>query len=102
MLEMPDAAPTCSAETAEVEAEEAGPLANASPTESTTSGPRNARYVQLDSTNVSTPKLMAESRKPSATSRAGPTLTANGVITGVTRIITAAAGSVARPASKAL
>src|SRR5678810_369727 len=67
MFEMPDAAPTWSAETAEVEAEDAGPLAN-----------------------------------PSAISRAGPNLTASGVIAGVTRIITAAAGSVASPASSAL
>src|SRR6478736_6187775 len=102
MLEMPDAAPTWSAETAEVEADEAGPLANASPSESRTSGPRNARYVQLACTNVSAAKLAADRRKPTAISRAGPNLTASGVIAGVARIITAAAGSVASPASSAL
>src|SRR3954447_14690908 len=102
MFEIPDAAPTSSAETAEVDAEDAGPFANARPIESTTSGPTNAAYVQLACTNVSTAKPAAESTNPTAISRAGPSLTASGVISGVARIITAAAGSVARPASSVL
>src|SRR3954464_2308729 len=102
MFEIPEAAPTSSAGTADVDAADAGPFANARPIESTTSGATKAAKVQLDCTNASAAKLTAESRKPNAIRRAGPSLTASGVISGVARIIMAAAGSVARPASSAL
>src|SRR5262245_47576672 len=102
MLEMPDASPTWSADTAAVDAEEAGPLQSPRPTERTTSGPTSAAYVQLDCTKAMTANPPAVSTKPSATTLAAPNLTASGVMNGVTAIITAAAGSVARPAWSAL
>ncbi len=43
MLEIPDACPTWSCETAAVDADDAGPFASPSPTESSTSGKDEAR-----------------------------------------------------------
>src|SRR6478752_2725794 len=102
MFEIPEAAPTSSADTADVEPDEAGPLATPRPTASTTSGTTNAAYVQDASTNVSAPKPTAASAKPSATARPAPILAASGVMAGVIATMPAAAGSVASPASRAL
>src|SRR5215204_2382844 len=102
MFEMPDAWPTSSGDTDDVDPDEAGPLAMPRPTASATSGATNAAYVQDPSTNASTTKPAVASAKPSATARPAPIFTASGVMTGVTAIIPAAAGSVASPASSAL
>src|SRR5215207_9508844 len=102
MLEMPDACPTSSGETDDVDADDAGPFASPSPTAAAASGATNAAYVQEASTNASAPSATAASANPSATARRAPTFTASGVISGVTAIIAAAAGSVASPASSAL
>ena len=61
-----------------------------------------AAYVQDASTNASAPKPIAASPKPATIARRVPIFTAIGVISGVTRIIAAAAGSVATPVSSAL
>src|SRR5262245_41124280 len=102
MLEMPDAWPTWSADTDDVDADEAGPLERPRPTASRTSGPTKAVYVQLSVTNARTTNAIVVSRKPSATARSEPMRTAIGVMNGVTAIIVAAAGSVARPATSAV
>src|SRR4051794_10410481 len=102
MLEMPEAWPTWSSGTDEVEPDEAGPLAMPRPTASPTSGRTNAAYSHDALTNARTAKPAAASTKPRAIARAPPTLAASGAISGVMAIIPAAAGSVARPASNAL
>src|SRR3954454_22158652 len=102
MFEMPDAWPTWSAETDEVEPDDAGPLAIPSPTASPTSGRTNAAYVHEASTNASAAKPAVARANPNAMARPPPILVASGVINGVIAIIPAAAGSVARPAWSAL
>src|SRR5262245_50725330 len=102
MFEIPEAWPTWSADTDDVDADEAGPFDRPRPTAMTTSGPTNAAYVQLSVTNTRMTNAIVVSRKPSATARSAPMRTAIGVMNGVTRIITAAAGSVASPAFSAL
>src|SRR3954469_12771470 len=101
MFEIPDAAPTWSGGTADVEPAEAGPLAMPSPTARTTSGAMNATYSHDPWTNASAAEPTVASRTPIPTARAPPILTASGVIAGVMAIMPAAAGSVARPAWKA-
>src|SRR5215208_3861387 len=101
MFEIPDAAPTWSAETDDVEPAEAGPLAIPRPTARATSGATNATYAHDASTNASAAKPAVARRNPSPTALAPPSLTASGVIAGVMAIMPAAAGNVARPASKA-
>src|SRR3954452_15725138 len=98
MFEMPDAWPTWSAETDDVEPDDAGPLAIPSPTASPTSGRTNIVYFHDASTNVSAAKPAGASAKPTPTARAPPILLASGVMNGVITIIPAAAGRVARPA----
>src|SRR5687767_12300905 len=102
MLEIPDAWPTSSGDTDDVEAADAGPLAMPRPTASATMGTTNAAYAHEDSTNASATKPTVASAKPIATARPGPIRTASGVMSGVMAIIPAAAGSVASPASNAL
>src|SRR3954454_12046017 len=102
MLEMPDAAPTWSADTADVEADDAGPFDRPSPTPMAISGRTNAPYSQEDCTKASATKPIAPRRKPRPTARREPIFCASGVMNGVMAIIAAAAGSVARPASRAL
>src|SRR3954469_5847170 len=102
MFEMPEAWPTWSAGTADVEADEAGPLERPSPAAITASGTMKAAYAQDAWTNARTPKPIAESPKPATIASRVPILTAIGVISGVTRIIAAAAGRVAKPVSSAL
>src|SRR3954447_8933048 len=102
MFEIPDAAPTSSGETEEVDADEAGPFASPSPTATATSGRTNAPYVHDACTNASTAKPTAPTAKPSTIAIRVPMRTAIGVISGVIAIMAAAAGSVARPASSAL
>src|SRR5919112_606730 len=89
MFEIPDACPTSSAETTAVDADDAGPLASPSPTAVAASGATNTAYVH---------EALA---KPTATAFRDPIFTASGVMSGVTAIMAAAAGSVARPASSA-
>src|SRR5947199_8604900 len=102
MLEMPDAAPTSSTDTAAVDAEEAGPLASPSPAAIAISGSTNIAYVQDASTNARTANPTAANANPAATAIAGPILPASGVISGVMSISAPAAGSVAIPAFSAL
>src|SRR5436190_24384797 len=102
MFEIPDACPTWSGETLDVEADEAGPFARPRPAASAASGTTNAAYVQEDSTNASAPKPTAARPKPTTIARRVPIFTARGVISGVTAIIAAAAGSVAMPVLNAL
>src|SRR3954465_11950701 len=98
MFDMPAAWPTWSAETDEVEPDDAGPLAMPRPTASPTRGRTNAAYVHDASTKVSAAKPAGASAKPIPTARAPPILLASGVMNGVITIIPAAAGRVARPA----
>src|SRR5215475_12881070 len=102
MFEIPDACPTWSADTDDVDADDAGPFARPSPIANKTSGPTKAAYVQLSVTNTRITKAIVDSRNPTATARSDPIRIAIGVINGVIAIITAAAGSVARPATSAL
>src|SRR3974390_2274074 len=102
MFEIPEAWPTWSGETAEVEADEAGPFARPSPAESTTSGTTKAAYVQEDWTNARTANPTAARPKPATIARRVPIRTAIGVMNGVITIIAAAAGRVAAPATRAL
>src|SRR5436190_133489 len=102
MFEMPDAAPVSRASTDEVDAADAGPFATPSPTAINTSGATNATYVHEAPTKMRMPDPRVATANPSATARPAPILTASRVIKGVTAIIAAAAGSVARPASSAL
>ncbi|MFE4720584.1 hypothetical protein ACFRLW_30030, partial [Streptomyces sp. NPDC056728] len=53
MFEIPDAAPTSSADTDEVDAELAGPLTSPSPAARSTSGRTNAAYLQSPWANTS-------------------------------------------------
>src|SRR5580765_4937148 len=99
MLEMPEAAPVSSGATDDVEAADAGPFAIPRPTEISTSGATNATYVHEAPTRMRIPEPRVATAKPRATARPAPIFTASGVISGVTRIIAAAAGRVARPAS---
>src|SRR3954452_20279901 len=102
MFEIPEAWPTCSADTDDVEPDEAGPLAMPRPIDSATSGARKATYAHDASTNASTANPMAARPNPSTTARAPPSLPASGVMAGVMAIMAAAAGSVASPVSNAL
>src|SRR5689334_3415751 len=102
MLEMPEAAPTSSAATAAVEAEDAGPLDRPSPTATPINGSTNAPYSQEDFAKARAPRLTAAIRKPSPTAWREPMRAARDEISGVIAIIAAAAGSVARPAWRAL
>src|SRR3954453_12457231 len=102
MFEIPDARPTWSAGTLDVEADDAGPFERPRPAERTMSGSTNAAYVQDDSTNASAPTPTAASPKPATIARRVPIFTASGVMSGVTAIIAAAAGSVATPVLSAL
>ena len=83
MFEMPEAWPTWSAGTADVEADEAGPLARPRPAAITASGTTKAAYAQDAWTNASTPKPIAERPKPATIANRVPILTAIGVISGV-------------------
>src|SRR5690242_7612962 len=102
MFEMPEAEPTWSGGTEDVEPDEAGPFEIPRPTAITTIGSTNAAYAHEASTNASQEKPIVASRNPSATARPAPIFPASGVMPGVMMIIPAAAGSVARPASNAL
>src|SRR5512132_1511123 len=102
MFEMPDAAPVSRASTDDVDADDAGPFATPRPTAISTSGATNATYVQEAPTKMTRADPSVATANPSATVRLAPILTASLVINGVTAIIAAAAGSVARPASRAL
>src|SRR3954447_9080009 len=102
MFEIPDAWPTWSAGTDEVDAEDAGPFASPRPMAVATRGSTNATYRQDESTNTRAPNPTAASAKPTRIAIPVPILTAMGVISGVIAIIAAAAGSVASPASSAL
>src|SRR6202012_3456922 len=100
--EIPDAWPTSSCETDAVDADDAGPLASPSPTAIATSGATNAAYCQDAVTNVSTTQPAAARPNPMTIAPRMPILTASGVMNGVIAIMPAAAGSGARPASRAL
>ena len=64
MFEMPDACPTWLFGTADVDAEDAGPLESPSPAEIATNGRTNATYSQSDPTNASHPNPTAANAKP--------------------------------------
>ena len=66
------------------------------------SGSTNAAYVHDDSTNASTANPTAARPKPATIAMRVPIFTASGVMSGVTAIIAAAAGSVATPRPSAL
>src|SRR4051794_1100605 len=66
------------------------------------SGSTNAAYIHDDSTKASAANPMAARPKPATIARRVPILTASGVMSGVTAIIAAAAGSVATPVLSAL
>src|SRR5213079_2534129 len=102
MFEMPDACPTSSGATAAVDADDAGPFARPSPTAIATSGITNARYVHDAVTKTRAAHATAARPNPSAIALREPILTASGVMSGVTAIIAAAAGRVARPACNGL
>src|SRR5436190_3037019 len=102
MLEMPEAAPVSFGSTEDVDAADAGPFAIPSPIAISTSGATKATYIHDAPTKTRIPDPIVAIAKPSATARPGPILSASGVINGVTRIMAAAAGSVASPASSAL
>src|SRR3954454_24107617 len=102
MVEVPDTAPVSRASTEEGDAGDAGPLATPSPTAIRTSGAMKATYAQDAPTKMRIPDPTVATAKPSATARPAPIFIANRVISGVTAIIAAAAGSVASPASSAL
>ena len=103
MFEIPDAEPTWSAETDDVEPADAGPLARPRPTASAISGTTNAAYVprRVHEREVAEADRR-ERRTRDATALAPPILAASGVIAGVMAIMPAAAGSVASPAWNAL
>src|SRR5689334_4618128 len=102
MFEMPEACPTCSEATDEVDAEDAGPLESPRPAAIAASGSTKMAYLHDASTNARTMKPAEATPKPATIARRVPILTAIGVISGVTRIIAAAAGSVAKPVWRAL
>src|SRR5690348_275370 len=102
MFEIPEAAPVSLGATEDVDADDAGPFAIPSPTAIRTSGAMKATYIHDAPTKIRMPDPRVATAKPSATARPAPIFRASGVISGVTRIIAAAAGSVARPASSAL
>src|SRR5262245_56298325 len=101
MLEIPDACPTSFAGTDEVDADDAGPLARPRPIEIATNAGMNSTYSQSASTNARAANPAAAAAKPSRTAARDPILTAIGVMNGVMAIMTAAAGNVAKPASRA-
>ena len=101
-IEIPDAAPTWSADTAEVEADDAGPFASPRPTAIRISGITKAGYSHEASTKIRRVDPAVPRMNPSATACREPIFTASGVIAGVIRISAAAAGRVARPASSGL
>src|SRR6202012_3930154 len=84
--------------TTEVDAEDAGPLASPSPTAITMSGRTKATYFHDAETNIMATRPATARMNPETIAARVPILTAIGVISGVTAIIPAAAGSVARPA----
>src|SRR3954451_5613353 len=102
MFEIPEAWPTWSCGTAEVDADDAGPLESPSPAAIATSGSTNTAYFHDESTKARTAKPTAATPKPIRIARPVPILTAIGVISGVIAIIAAAAGRVASPACRAL
>src|SRR5688572_21752313 len=102
MFEMPEACPTSSGDTDDVDPDDAGPFATPRPIASATSGSTKAPYVQDASTNARAANPAAASPNPSATAAPPPMRPASGVISGVIAIMPAAAGRVASPASSAL
>src|SRR5436190_17471299 len=98
MFETPDAPPTCSAGTQDVEAADAGPLVSAMPTATRTSGSRKATYRQSDWVNPIQAKPTAVMTKPPATSRLPVNRAASLGTMGATTTSPTVAGSVARPA----
>src|SRR6476659_1528084 len=72
MFETPDAAPTWSADTAAVDADEAGPLDRPMPTAIAISGSRNAEYFQSGLTRPIATKPTVVIRKPSTITRRPP------------------------------
>src|SRR4051794_11327655 len=98
MFEIPEAAPTWSSGTDDVDADEAGPFEIPSPTAVAISGRTNAAYAHEGFTNIRATKPTVASMKPSATALPAPIFDARGVMNGVITIMPAAAGSVATPA----
>src|SRR4029453_228087 len=92
MLEMPEACPTSSGATDAVEADDAGPLANPSPTAMAISGATNAAYVQDAVTKPRTAKATAARPNPSATAELAPIFTARGVMRRGTAVLPAPRG----------
>src|SRR3954452_4950789 len=101
MFEIPEAWPTWSCGTAEVDADQAGPLESPSPAAIATRGHTNTAYLQEESTKASTPNAAAAPPNPTMIASSLPILTAIGAFRGVIAIIAAAAGRVASPACRA-
>ena len=70
MFEMPEACPTSSGDTDDVDPDDAGPFATPRPIASATSGTTKAPYVQDDSTNARTANPAAARREPQRHGRA--------------------------------
>src|SRR6476619_1175147 len=102
MLETPEAAPTCSAETHAVEADVAGPFASPIPTATAISGRTNAAYRHEPSTKPTSAKPRAGIAKPAPTTGRPPNRAATRGTNGAIATSPAVAGRVARPACNEL
>src|SRR6478609_3300814 len=98
MFEMPEAWPTSSGDTTDVEAAEAGPFDRPSPAEAITRGATSTAYVQLAWRNDRTTRPSVAATNPMPMAALVPIFTAIGVINGVMAISAPAAGKVANPA----
>src|SRR3954451_6949217 len=98
MLETPEAEPTCSGGTQDVEAADEGPFDRPMPAATSTSGTRNARYRHDESVRPIQPNPTAVMRNPAPTTWRPPNLDASRGTIGATTTRPTVAGRVARPA----
>src|SRR4051794_33181356 len=102
MLEMPDAAPTCSSSTAAVAIDEEGPLDRPRPIAIASRAGRNVRYDHDGRTSASSTNPAVSRMNPTTMTGRAPNLLASGVTAGATRTTTTATGNVASPACRLL
>ena len=102
MLEMPDAAPICSAGTALVATDEHGPFDIDIPIAAARNGITNAEYAHDDLTAISMANPAAVIAKPSAMTLRVPNFAAHFGTSGADTTSPIVAGSVASPASRGL
>src|SRR6478609_1211775 len=100
MLDAPDADPTCSTGTHEVEADDAGPLDIPMPTATAMSGMTKARYSQSASASPMTANPAVVMANPRPTTCRAPSRAANLGTRGATTTRPTVAGSVASPACR--